>query len=79
MFSAGLFTPAADRSQWHVSPPNAGRLRDLPLSRMAPSLPHPRSAKYKRARKKQFLSVISYSASAALLFPFCMPGALLGV
>ena len=39
MFSAGLFTPAADGSQGHVSPTHAGRLEDLPLCRMAPSLP----------------------------------------
>jgi hypothetical protein len=39
MFSAGLFTPAADGGQRHVSTPHAGRLQDLPLSQMAPRLP----------------------------------------
>jgi hypothetical protein len=40
VFSAGLFTPAADGSQGHATaPPHAGRLEDLPLPRVAPSLP----------------------------------------
>jgi hypothetical protein len=45
MFSAGLFTPATDGSQWHVSPLHAGRLQDLPLSLMPPSLPPDPDAK----------------------------------
>jgi hypothetical protein len=48
MFSAGLSTPAADGSQERVSPTHAGRLEDLPLSRMAPSLPPDPGAKEKR-------------------------------
>ena len=39
MFLAGLFTPAADGSQEHMSPTRAGRLQDLPLVLMAPNLP----------------------------------------
>jgi hypothetical protein len=65
MFSAGLFTPATDGSQGHVSPLHEVRLEELPLYRMAPSPPPDPVAKEKRPCASP--SFVAYLGSS--LFP----------
>ena len=48
MFSAGLFTPAADGSQWDVSTPDAWRLEE----RAARSFPRPAPGPAERDKRK---------------------------